>query len=190
MVLVGHSMGGLIAKLQITRSGDHLWRSIANRPFDQVVMDDERRIELATAFFFEPSECVSSVIFMATPHRGSNYARRLIGRVGSSLVRTTEAQRQEHDKLVRCNPGVFKQEVRKRIPTSIDLLDPDSSLLKAINELPINRARLSALGHRQSLQNALSRPIRWCRAGLQRSGATRRERKDRRCETFRSQRTP
>ncbi len=33
IVLIGHSMGGLVAKLQVTHSGDHLWRSVAKGPF-------------------------------------------------------------------------------------------------------------------------------------------------------------
>jgi hypothetical protein len=44
-----------------------------------------------------------------------------------------------HAQLMRDNPGVFSAEVQRRIPTSIDLLDPDSPLLGAVLELPVAR---------------------------------------------------
>ena len=136
MVLVGHSMGGLIAKLQITSSGDRLWRSVANRPFHQVAIPSELNQLLADSFFFEPSPAISRVVYVGTPHRGSSYANRCIGRLGSVLVKEPESRKRAHAKLVRCNPGVFSKEVSGRIPTSIDLLKPNSNLLEAIGQLP------------------------------------------------------
>lgn len=138
MVLVGHSMGGLISKLQIAASSDQLWRAIANRPFDETCIEPRLREELASAFFFEPAPQVSRVIFIGTPHEGSVYSRRLAGRVGALLIQESEARVEEHEQLLACNPGVFTDEVTRRIPTSIDLLDPDSRLLRSIRDLPIH----------------------------------------------------
>ncbi len=136
MVLVGHSMGGLISKLQITSSSDRLWRSIANRPFHQVAIPAGFSQELADAFFFEPSPDVSRVVFIGTPHRGSSFANRSIGRLGSLLVEEPEDRVEAHAELIARNPGVFTKEVSRRIPTSIDLLEPNSELLGAIAALP------------------------------------------------------
>lgn len=136
MVLVGHSMGGLIAKLQVSESGDRLWRSIANKPFQQVSLPGQYRQELSNAFFFHPSPHVTRVVCIATPHRGSLYARRLVGRIGSKLVDVSVGERDRHRNVVHANPGVFSDEVSARIPTSIDLLEPQSCLLRAIADLP------------------------------------------------------
>ena len=43
-----------------------------------------------------------------------------------------------HQQLIRDNPGVFSREFTRRIPTSIDLLKPNSPLLHAMDTLPIN----------------------------------------------------
>src|SRR5262249_19496829 len=86
MVLVGHSMGGLIAKMQVAHSGSQLWAAIANRPLEEVNARLETKELLHAAFFFEPSPHVSRVVFIGTPHRGSVFARRPIGRIGSLLV--------------------------------------------------------------------------------------------------------
>lgn len=146
MVLVGHSMGGLVAKLQVTSSGDQLWQSVANRSLGEVVTSSEYRRELAAAFYFQPSPCVSRVVFIATPHRGSAFATRCIGRIGSSLVSVSDDSEQDYENLIRCNPGVFSDEVRRRIPTSIDLLEPKSRLLQAIAGLPVScRVRMHSV---------------------------------------------
>ena len=146
MVLVGHSMGGLVSKLQVTSSGDRLWRSVANRPLAEVVTTDANRRQLAAAFYFEPSPCVSRVVFIGTPHRGSAFANRFVGKIGSSLVNLSEVREQNHENLIRCNPGVFSDEVGRRIPTSIDLLEPKSRLLQAIAGLPVNcRVRMHSV---------------------------------------------
>lgn len=137
MVLVGHSMGGLIAKLQITSSGEQLWRSIANRPVEQVTIPGRIRSSVVSSFFFEPSKDVSRVIYLGTPHRGSLYSRRIVGRVGSALVSVPEERVVAHRELIERNPNVFTKEVSQRIPTSIDLLEPASELLQAIHGLPI-----------------------------------------------------
>ena len=54
-----------------------------------------------------------------------------------------------HDRLIRDNPETFSREFARRVPSSIDLLDPDSPLLQAIESLPIDSCvRIhSIMGH-------------------------------------------
>ena len=54
MVLVGHSMGGLVSKLQTVESGDEYWQLLTDRPFAELKADDETRERLATTVFFQP----------------------------------------------------------------------------------------------------------------------------------------
>ncbi len=131
-MIVGHSMGGLIAKLQVISTGDALWRSIASRPSDQLNADNRARATLTELFYFQPSPMVSRVVFIGTPHRGSVFAQRAIGRFGALLVREPEEARRRHRQVVEANPGVFSEEFSRRFPTSIDLLNPSSELLQAI----------------------------------------------------------
>lgn len=137
-ILVGHSMGGLIAKLQTVSSGDALWRSISSRPMDQLALRADTRATLTDIFFFEPSQMVSRVVFIGTPHRGSAFAQRAAGRLGSLLVRESEDLRRRHRETVDANPDTFSDEFSRRIPTSIDLLNPSSQLLQAISCLEID----------------------------------------------------
>lgn len=138
IVIIGHSMGGLVGKLQVTHSDDQLWRAIASRPLDQIVIDPQGRQNLAEMLYFEPSPAVSRIVFIGTPHRGSGLAQRGIGRLASCLVEESAETRERHRQVLAANPGVFSAELSQRIPNSIDLLEPSSDLLQAIERLPID----------------------------------------------------
>jgi triacylglycerol esterase/lipase EstA (alpha/beta hydrolase family) len=137
-VLIGHSMGGLISKMQVTDSGDTLWQSAATRPLNTVITDPATHTDLANAFYFVPSPDIRRVIYIATPHRGSSDATRFIGRISSALVVERPDLVRRHEQLVRDNPGLFRPEMERRVPTSIDLLEPQSCVLQATNSLPYN----------------------------------------------------
>jgi pimeloyl-ACP methyl ester carboxylesterase len=137
VVMIGHSMGGLISKMQIAYSGDSLWNAISELPFEAVTIEPAIRTKLKDAFFFEASSMVSRVIFVGTPHRGSALAQRAVGRLGSILIEEPAEQKKAHRKLLSDNPGVFSGEFSNRVPTSVDLLEPDSPLLQAMDRLPL-----------------------------------------------------
>jgi pimeloyl-ACP methyl ester carboxylesterase len=136
MILVGHSMGGLVSKLQVTHSGEALWRSVSCLEFDGIASDSATRAELAQTMFFDPSPRIERVVFIGTPHYGSAMAQRMIGRITSLLVREPDTDEERHRCLIAANPGAFSEEFTRRIPTSIDLLVPDSPMLQAIASLP------------------------------------------------------
>ena len=70
MVLVGHSMGGLHAKMMVVAPGTAIWDSVSSRPFAEVRMPPEVREFVGPLFFFEPLPFVSRVVYIATPHAG------------------------------------------------------------------------------------------------------------------------
>ncbi len=135
MILVGHSLGGLIAKLQVTHSDNNLWSAVSKLSVEELNASTSTKQILHDSFFFEPSQKVSRVIYIGTPHRGSGLANRFIGRVASSLVEQPPAINALHESLIRCNPANFSKEVTRRLPTSIDLLEPTSPILNAIQSL-------------------------------------------------------
>lgn len=139
MVLIGHSMGGLISKMQVTYSGDIIWNSAAVQPFNTIVTDPDTRARLAASFFFAPSPDIRRVVYIATPHRGSSDATRCIGRISSALVEERPDWVARHAQLVRDNPCAFRDELRRGIPTSIDLLEPQSCILQATDAVPYNQ---------------------------------------------------
>jgi pimeloyl-ACP methyl ester carboxylesterase len=138
MVVIGHSMGGLMAKFQITDSEDILWRRLASGPLDAVQTTPEIRDELARSFFFDPVPSVKRVVFAGTPFQGSSWASRSVGRVCSNLIRFQGPEELAYRQLMRDNRDIFSPYLWRKRPTSIDILEPRSPILEALQEMPIN----------------------------------------------------
>jgi pimeloyl-ACP methyl ester carboxylesterase len=138
MVLVGYSMGGLVAKLQVTSSGDRIWAEAATRPLDSLVTTEETRAFLREIFYFEPNRSVRRVVFIATPHDGSPVAGSLIGRFATSQVRSPRETAQALEQIDRDNPSVLKPFLSRRLPTSIDVLRSGNPLLPAMRGLVVD----------------------------------------------------
>ena len=87
MILVGHSLGGLLSRLQATDSGDALWDSSFRRPLGDLNVSEATRKKLQSTLFFKPLPFVKRTVFISTPHRGSEIASMNIVRSLASLIR-------------------------------------------------------------------------------------------------------
>ena len=74
IVLIGHSMGGLVSRMQVQESGDRIWNLVSHEPVDSFNFDDETRRHIEEWFFFEPNPNVARVVTIATPFHGSDFA--------------------------------------------------------------------------------------------------------------------
>ena len=59
MVLVGHSMGGLVSRMQTVDSGDEFWRLLTDKPFEELQATPEERARLAKSVLL-PSQPVGA----------------------------------------------------------------------------------------------------------------------------------
>ena len=136
-VLIGHSMGGLISKMLIMGSGDALWRLVSTRPFESLQATPERRQMLKQVFFFEPVAAIERVIFVATPHRGSELGDQFIGRLTDRLIRLPGSLRATYRTLLFQNGrDFFTPSARRGLPSSIDELKRDNPLLMTLSRIP------------------------------------------------------
>ena len=136
MVLVGHSMGGLLTKMMVQDSGTRLWRLISNRPADELAGEPDDRELFRRALIFKPRSEVRRVLFIATPHRGSRVDRGGLERLGSRLIRLPDPLRASYERLIARNgPDFFTERFRNGLPTSIDELEWQSPILMRLNEL-------------------------------------------------------
>ena len=140
-VLIGHSMGGLVADMMIRDSaGNQYCDEVLGKPLEQFqIAPDELKI-VKESLIFKASTHVSKVIFLATPHKGAEMASNFIGRIGSRLVRLPA-------KLVAIGPGLVEKgaasngkKVVSRFPNSIDTLRPQARSVVAMNRLPIEHS--------------------------------------------------
>ena len=137
-IMVGHSMGGLITRLMISASGDHLWNLVGARPFDELKATAERKEMLRNVFFFEPHPMVARAVFIATPHGGSSLSDEFVGRLADRLIRLPRSLRVTYRDLIFQNGrDFFTPEVRRGgMPSSIDELRRNNRLLTAMSRLP------------------------------------------------------
>jgi pimeloyl-ACP methyl ester carboxylesterase len=126
MVLIGHSMGGLVSRMQTIESGEEFWRILSDEPFEKVKGDDTERQRLAAALFFHPNQSIKRVVTIGTPHRGSDYANDYTRWVGRKLIKLPSSITDIGNSLIRQNPGVFRNTELLTATTSIDSLSPQS----------------------------------------------------------------
>jgi len=156
MVVVGHSMGGLLTKTLVEDSGDALWKPVSQKPLASLSLAPEDRKALEAVFFFTPRPYVSRVIFIAVPHRGSEMALGAVGRLGRSLISlpltvlkplaamaSTLAHGLSHDGAKPVLP--FNRQL-----TGVDGLRPDNPALKILVSLPLVVPYHSIIGNEKA----------------------------------------
>lgn len=136
MVLVGHSMGGLVSKLQTVESRDDYWHIVSDQPFQEVKADEETRARLEKLFYFHPNPSIRRIVTIATPHRGSDVANSATRWLSHKLIQLPQMAMLGKDQLVKDNPGVFRDPAMLKVKTSIDSLAPDSPILPVLLESP------------------------------------------------------
>jgi hypothetical protein len=136
MVLVGHSMGGLVSKLQTVDSGNAFWHTLSGRPFAELQADPDLRDELAAAFFFDPNPSVRRVVTIGTPHRGSEFSNDFTKWLGRKLIHVPSRLMHGRSQLAARNPDYFRPDAPLNITNSIDSLSPKSPFLPVLLEAP------------------------------------------------------
>ncbi|MCP5058441.1 MAG: alpha/beta fold hydrolase [bacterium] len=135
MLVMGHSQGGLLTKLQAVNSDGVFWEGVSDRDISELELSDETRELLTRAMFVEALPFVRRVVYVSTPHGGSYQARRRIaGWLGSFITlpldlsrRVTEMITNNEDLRMRLRLG--------RMPTSLDNMTPGNRFLVALGSL-------------------------------------------------------
>lgn len=137
MVLVGHSMGGLISSLQVRTGGAKLWSQFMDTPPEQISLSPETKRRIVEVVQFQPRPEVARVVFFATPHRGSELAVNPVSEFFSRLIRLPfnflDADRYALQSALRDE----YRDLFVAPANSIVFLRANSPLLKAILALPM-----------------------------------------------------
>lgn len=132
MVLVGHSMGGLVSRLQTLESDDDFWRLVSDRPLDELQADPETRQSLRDTLYFEPNRSIARVITIGTPHRGSNFANSTTRWISNQFFRMPMVLKNQYKATVSENPQFFREGHLFEIVTSVDALSPRSPFFETM----------------------------------------------------------
>jgi pimeloyl-ACP methyl ester carboxylesterase len=136
MVLVGHSMGGLVSRMQTIDSRDDFWRIISDEPWENLQAEEEDRMKLASTLFFKPNSSIRRVITIGTPHRGSDFANNYTQWLGRKLITLPSFAISTGQRLRRENPDFFKNTDLLTANTAIDSLSPRSPIFPVMLRAP------------------------------------------------------
>lgn len=134
MVLVGHSMGGLLSRMQTLDSGDDFWHILSDEPFERLKADADTQAKLRDVLYFRPNPSVQRVITIGTPHRGSHFSNDTTQWLMSKLITLPDRFKlvAAEERLLWENRGVFRDTRLLKIGTSIDSLSPSSPMFPAL----------------------------------------------------------
>lgn len=139
LIVVGHSMGGILSKSLISDSKNLLWDAAFKVPASELELTKAQRKLVSEAFMFEHRDYVKAAIFIATPHRGSGLASNFVGKVGTAFVSRPEViedlakalAKQPDDKI----QPAFKDFVSHKV-NSISTLRSNSPITQMLADLP------------------------------------------------------
>jgi pimeloyl-ACP methyl ester carboxylesterase len=135
-VLVGHSMGGLVSRLLTVDSGDDFWRLVSREPLGELSVQSEARDELERLFYFRKQPGVRRVIYLATPHRGSNLSPSWPGRLAADLVHAPRVLVESAQQVIKADPADADQLQNEHLANSVDLLAPGAPALQLLASRP------------------------------------------------------
>ncbi len=152
-VLVGHSMGGLLARMQAIDSGDRFRKAHFRSAIDDLMVDDTWRERLRAALEFSAVPFVSRLVFISTPHRGSDLADLNLARLFEQIIRIPRSALNMAHKLVtlnvdELNPALMR--FRALGMSSVQTLSPRHPYFKALEQSPIEVPFHSIIGVRRA----------------------------------------
>jgi triacylglycerol esterase/lipase EstA (alpha/beta hydrolase family) len=147
-VVVGHSMGGMLTHDQVVTVNQAMWEKAVGQVADNIFKHNSSDSLIVRSTTFHANPRIKRVVFICTPHRGSDLASNGIGRIGISLI--TLPSRLATVMLDSLTSADLAQITgsSKRLPNSITGLKPSSPALPVINSVPIGVPYHSIIGDR------------------------------------------
>jgi pimeloyl-ACP methyl ester carboxylesterase len=139
VVLIGHSMGGVVARLLTTNSDDVLWNAVSTVSFDQTNGSASDIVLLRKLFFFTPYPGVAKAIFLAAPHFGSPLSDDFIGHLAIYIVTPHGPEMDTMRRIVDANASTIRPALlslyRKEGLSSISTLSTNQPVSHAAQSL-------------------------------------------------------
>ncbi|RYD84515.1 MAG: alpha/beta hydrolase [Verrucomicrobiaceae bacterium] len=150
LILIGHSMGGILSRLQVTDSGDEFWDTTFRSRAEELRRRKRVWKVASPWFYFAANPRVERVVFISTPHRGSELSEGFLGRMLVSILKAPVAVTKlvtsvlTLEELKSLSYGPFGAGV----PTSVRGLSPQNPVLLAMSEKPVEATFHSIIGDR------------------------------------------
>jgi len=137
MVVIGHSQGGLLTKLLAIDSGTKIWDAMSAKPLDELELTPVTRELLRNALFLHPLPFIESVVFIATPHRGSHLANLSLVNLITRFITLPLTLISASTELLTANRDALRGNVTGTRFNSLAGMSPNSPLLEAMASIPV-----------------------------------------------------
>ncbi|MGK5080017.1 esterase/lipase family protein [Janthinobacterium sp. HLX7-2] len=139
MVLIGHSMGGVLARLMVSNASNTLLDAITEEYNLKGKKAEKVRAGLAPYLHFTAMAQVNRAIFIAAPHRGTSFANHKVARWIANLItlpiNMLDQLADAAGSLAQLDTGSSEP---LRIPNSIDNLSDKDPFVRLVADLPIS----------------------------------------------------
>ena len=150
MVLVGHSMGGLLSRMQAVDSGTDFWDAHFRKPPEAMRVSGSARERLTRSLIFERRPEVARLVFITVPHRGSELADKGFAMRLARFVRLPVDSLMLAKDLFSGNTDALQPQIEDWGPfafLSLSSLSPKHPYLDVLNAKPIPVPHHSIIGH-------------------------------------------
>ncbi len=146
-VLVGHSMGGLVSRMQATTVNRQSWDIVGKEAAAKFFAKAEKGGLIERATIFQANPMIDRIIFICTPHRGSEMALGSLGELGMRLISLPLDITATITSTVG-NSLSFATGAQNRMPNSVTGLSPKNPMLKVLDRHPIKAEYHTIAGDR------------------------------------------
>ncbi|QJE97190.1 esterase/lipase family protein [Luteolibacter luteus] len=139
MVIVAHSMGGVITHASLKKPGEAMYNAFDKRPLDQISTNKKTREAIQILTMYEPLQPPDRVVFLAAPHQGSPSADRFFSALLRRLIRlpkTLTVNLVDFTLNDLSSLATSGQSSSKGWFTSIGSLSPSYPAYQALKEVP------------------------------------------------------
>lgn len=150
-ILIGHSMGGLLTRMQVTDSGSDYWKAYFRGRPEDLLLTAQQRQSLKDALFFEDVPWIKRAVFAATPHRGSKLADFGIVRFILFFFRLPLNIAEASTRILTLQPELVNPELwqfKSLGGQSVQTLSPRHPYFRAMDAQPIRVPFHSIIGDR------------------------------------------
>ena len=141
MVFVGHSMGGLLSRMQVISPGRTLWDEVLGEEANKIYATMPANHIVRRSLIFQSNPQIGRVVFICVPHRGSGLADMTFAGMFNSLIRLP-------GRVVTAVSDLPEAVIKNRPVTSIAGLSPSNPLFTALEKTPIEVPHHSIIGDR------------------------------------------
>lgn len=141
MVVVAHSMGGLLTRSSVTDPGTTMYDGVFKKPITELPVSEATRNLIRSNLLYQPLPEPERVVFLAVPHRGSPIATLRPSLWIARLIRLPKSLTIDLlDKTLIAAGDVLRgEDPSDYLPTSINSLSPTNRSTLALNRLALPR---------------------------------------------------